>query len=185
MCRTVFKEAFRRTRRCFSFFFFPSSVHVFSQYCFSQQILFANMQNLHDGLRSGYKHVLLPTSICKVHGATHWMHLLLLPSLHLTVSHQYCYSGSSERLPGFFRATQWGPFQAAICLMLVIQQNCRSKSQLLYLPTSSGWLGSGKSSNSVGGCGEEAWNQKLFGNTLLSLPEPKVFRLPEGRNCEG
>lgn len=90
----------------FLFFVFPSSVHVFSQYCFSQQILFANMQNLHDGLRSGYKHVLLPTSICKVHGATHWMHLLLLPSLHLTVSHQYCYSGSSERLPGFFRATQ-------------------------------------------------------------------------------
>lgn len=57
----------------------------------------------------------------------------------------------------FLGHTEGVPFHIAICLIVVIQQSCSGTSELSDLPTSSGWLGSGKSSNSVwlGVCSEK------------------------------
>ena len=63
--------------------------------------------------------------------------------------------------------TEGVPFHTAICLIAVIQQGSSGTSELSDLPTSRGWLGSGKSSNSVRfGCvwcrKSEAYNSVLF-----------------------
>lgn len=60
------------------------------------------------------------------------------PSRHLAVSCQ-----------DFLGHTEGVPFHTAICLIVVVQQGCSGTSELSNLPTSGGWLGSGKSSNSV------------------------------------
>lgn len=65
--------------------------------------------------------------------------IVLSPSLHLVAVSCQDFLGHTEGVP----------FHTAICLTVVIQQGCSGTSKLSDLPTSSGWLGSGKSSNSV------------------------------------